>query len=221
MPSRRAPGAQRRMSDRITRPPTTGSGVLEALPQRLSRSESHDLSMIIKDRSKVLKAHVEEQAARRLAEFEQQISSVFTWNQEETWREATEHAQAVIADSNRKILDHCKTLGIPPQFAPGLTLTWHARGQNAIEWRRTELRLAAKAKIEAMKRAATTKIEQQSLDLRTQVVAMGVVSADAKLFLESLAPVSEAMKSLDVHAITAELDARDQQQPRRLPGGFE
>jgi len=193
----------------------------DAAPRPLSRSETHDLSMIIKDRVRVLKAHVEEHAARKLAEFEQQVSSVFAWDQEETWRAATEHAQAVVADSNRRILDHCKTLGIPPQFAPGLTLTWHARGQNAIEWRRTELRVSAKAKIEAMKRAAMTKIEQQSLDLRTQVVAMGIVSPEAKLFLESLAPVAEAMSALDVRAIAAELDARDRQQQRRLPGGFE
>lgn len=190
-------------------------------PRPLSRSESHDLSMIIKDRAKVLKAHVEEHAARKLAEFERDVSSVFAWDQEETWREATLRAQAVVAEANEKILDHCKTLGIPPQFAPGLTLTWQGRGQNMLNYRRTELRAAARAKIEAMKRAAATKIEQQSLDLRTQVVSMGVVSSEARLFLESLAPVTDAMSALDVNKLVTELEERDRGSQRRLLGGFE
>lgn len=43
----------------------------------LSRSETHDLSMIIKDRTKVLKAHAEAQAAQRLADFEQHMATVY------------------------------------------------------------------------------------------------------------------------------------------------
>ena len=35
----------------------------EEQPRKLSRNETHDLSMIIKDRTKVLRAHAEEQAA--------------------------------------------------------------------------------------------------------------------------------------------------------------
>jgi hypothetical protein len=189
-----------------------------AAPTRLSRSETHDLSMIIKDRCKVLKAHVEEQAARELADFEHQISSVYAFDQEETWRTATMQVQQVVADANTQILDRCKQLGIPPQFAPGITATWHGRGQNMIEVRRRELRVAAQARIEAMKRTATTRIEQQSLDLRTQVVSMGIVSENAKLFLESLAPVTEAMQRLDIKAIQAELAKKDQAELRRLRG---
>ena len=48
-----------------------------------------------------------------------------------------------------------------------------------------------------MTKAAITKIEKQALDLRTQVVGMGLLSADAKMFLESLAPVEEWMRALD------------------------
>ena len=62
-----------------------------------------------------------------------------------------------------------------------------------------------------MTKAAITKIEKQSLELRTQVVAMGLLSDAAKVFLESLAPVDEAMHSLDFTEIEQKLD-RDQQQ---------
>ncbi len=48
-----------------------------------------------------------------------------------------------------------------------------------------------------MTKAAITKIEKQALDLHTQVVGMGLLSADAKMFLESLAPIEESMRALD------------------------
>jgi hypothetical protein len=185
--------------------------------RKLSRNETHDLSMIIKDRAKVLKAHIEEQAAAHLADFEQHISTVYKFDQDDVWREAAEKAQAVVAEANKKIMDQCKKLGIPAAFAPGITITWHGRGQNMMEQRRHELRLAAKARIEQMKRNAATRIEQQSLDLRTQVVAMGIVSPDAKLFLESLAPVAEAMGALDFKKIEAEIEKRDDNRRKQLP----
>lgn len=65
-----------------------------------------------------------------------------------------------------------------------------------------------------MKKAAITKIERQSLDLRTQVVTMGTLSADGKLFLESLAPVEDAMTGIDFAVIEAKM--REGQQ-KRLP----
>ena len=43
--------------------------------RKLSRNETHDLSMIIKDRTKVLRAHAEEQAAACMADFERQMAT--------------------------------------------------------------------------------------------------------------------------------------------------
>lgn len=189
----------------------------DAATRRLSRAETHDLSMIIKDRAKVLKAHIESQAAAQLAQFEEQISSVYKFDQDAVWQEATEKCQAVMTEANTKILEQCRKLGIPSQYAPSISMTWHGRGQNMLEQRRNELRLAAKARIGWMKGEAAVKIEQQSLDLRTQVVAMGIVSPDAKLFLESLAPVTEAMGALDFKAIEREVD-EDKKNRRRLAG---
>lgn len=185
--------------------------------ERMTRQEAHDLSMIIRDRAKVLKAHIDEQAAAHLAHFEEHISTVYKFDEDEVWRKATEKAQAVVAEANTKILDQCKALGIPASFAPGLSLTWAGRGQNMMSSRRTELRCAAQARIEQMKRVAVTKIEQQSLDLRTQVVSMGIVTGAAKLFLESLAPVTEAMGALDFKEIETSIKRREDAQ-RRLYG---
>src|SRR4051794_8363869 len=186
-------------------------------PRALSRNETHDLSMIIKDRAKVLKAHAEEQAARKIAEFEEQISTVYKWDQDEIWRQATAKAHEVVAEANKKIQERCAELGIPPQYAPGISATWHGRGENMLSQRRTELRVAAKMHIEALKKNAMTRIEHQSLDLRTQVVSMGLLSAEAKMFLESLAPVTEAMKALSFKELEAKLDQDKERSQKRLP----
>ena len=169
-------------TDRVTKQ------ITEAPPRILSRNETHDLGMIIKDRAKVLRAHAEEQAAACLADFEKKLSSVYSWDDDETWRRAAEDAQAAAEAAQEIIADRCKELGIPKTFAPSISVLWQGRGENALRQRQVELRRVAKTSIEAMTRAAITKIEKQSLELRTQVVAMGLLSAEAKMFLEVARP---------------------------------
>ena len=173
---------------------------------RLSRQEAHDLSMLIKDRSKVLKAHAEEQAAVLLADFEVKLAAEYKFDDDEVWKRATIEAMEIVRVGNEKIAARCEKMGIPKQFAPSLELSWRARGENLAARRRTELTKIAKSQIEAMQKAAITRIEKQSLDLRTQVVSMGMLSANGKLFLESVAPVEEAMTSLDFKSIQKQLD---------------
>lgn len=178
--------------------------------RKLSRNETHDLGMIIKDRSKVLKAHAEEQAAVCMAEFEKNLAAIYAWDQDEVWKKATEDAQKACRAAQEIIANRCEEMGIPKSFAPAVGLNWQGRGENALGQRRTELRRVAKTAIEAMAKAAITKIENQSLDLRTQVVAMGLLSDDAKMFLESLAPVQDAMRQLDFHEMEKKLEAEQQ-----------
>ena len=190
--------------------------------RKLSRHETHDLSMIIKDRTKVLRAHAEEQAAACMADFEAKMATVYTFDQDEVWKKATEEARKVVEQSQDTIAKRCKELGIPTTFAPSISASWQGRGENMLAARRTELRRVAKSSIDAMAKAAITKIEKQALDLRTQVVGMGLLSADAKMFLESLAPVEESMRALDFGEIERKLE-KEKQLPiadqRRLYGG--
>jgi len=181
-------------------------GTKENEGRKLSRNETHDLSMIIKDRTKVLKAHADEQAAACLADFEKKLAAEYAWDHDEIWKQATDEAHKVIREMQDKIAARCVELGIPKTFAPSIGMTWSGRGENASRQRRDELRRVAKSSIEAMKTAAITKIEKQGLNLRTQVVAMGLYSNDAKQFLESLAPVDDAMRSLDFGEIEQRLE---------------
>jgi len=174
--------------------------------------------MIIKERTKVLKAHADEQAKKCLADFEKKVSTIYAYDQDEVWKEATELAMAEVAKAQEKIEARCVKMGIPKDLSPRLLLSWEGRGQMKMAQRRNELRLAAKAEIEAMKAAALTKIERQSLDLRTQVVSLGLMTPDAKMFLESLAPVEDAMTSIDFEAIETKM-LESKKGPRQLGHG--
>lgn len=189
--------------------------MIENAGRQLSRSETHDLSMIIKDRTKVLRAHAEEQAAACMADFEKKLAAIYSFDQDEIWKEAAERAKEIARESAKRIADRCEELGIPRTFAPSLEIYWQGRGENGSAARRSELRRVAKTSIEAMTKAAITKIEKQSLGLRTQVVAMGLLSEDARVFLESLAPVEDAMRELDFAEIERKLDR--ERQSRSLP----
>jgi hypothetical protein len=179
-------------------------------PRQLSRTETHDLSMIIKDRTKVLRAHADEQSAACMADFEKKLAAEYSWDDDDTWKKAADEALAAAAAAQQIIAERCKAMGIPKTFAPRLEVSWSGRGENALAQRRGELRRVAKTSIEAMHKATLTKIERQSLDLRTQVVSMGLLSDAAKLFLESLAPIEENMRALDFAEVEKRLE-REQQ----------
>ena len=150
------------------------------------------------------------------------MAASYTFDQDEVWRKATLEAQRVVQESQATIAKRCKELGIPASFAPSISASWQGRGENMLASRRAELRRVAQTSIAAMTKAAITKIEKQALDLRTQVVGMGLLSADAKLFLESLAPIEENMRALDFAEIEKRLEKEQQlrlEDRRRLYGG--
>lgn len=177
----------------------------ETTGRRLSRQETHDLGQIIKERTKVLEAHAEEQAQKCMADFEKKVSTIYSYDADEVWKRATEDAMVEVKKAQEKIEAQCRKLGIPKDLSPQLALSWQGRGQMASANRRAELRRVAKTEVEAMKAAAVTKIRKQSLDLRTQIVAMGLLTPEANLFLESLSPVEEAMHSIDFGEIETKM----------------
>ena len=189
---------------------------LPEIDRRLSRQEAHDLGMIIKERAKVLRAHAEEQAAVLEAEFERQMAAIYDFDHDATWKAATEAAVKACKEAQKVIDKRCAALGIPKPFAPSISATWQGRGENALNTRRGELRRVAKTAIAAKVKVAVTRIEKQALDLRTQVVAMGLLSEEARGFLQSMQPVEEAMGLLDFKEIEKRLDAMPFQQRHAL-----
>lgn len=190
-----------------------------APPRPLSRQEAHDLGQIIKERTKVLEAHADEQAAHCMADFERKLATIYSYDSDEVWKEATEKALKEVEAAQAKIDERCRKMGIPKDLSPRLQLSWEGRGQMKTAQRRDEMRRVAKREVEAMKAAAVTKIRRQSLDLRTQVVSMGLMTPDAKMFLESLAPVDDMMRAIEFTAIEAKVLEQQKSGPRSLGFG--
>ena len=103
-------------TDRVTKQ------ITEAPPRILSRNETHDLGMIIKDRAKVLRAHAEEQAAACLADFEKNCRPSMPGIRTRLGSKAAEQAEAAAAAAQEIVAERCAELGIPKTFAPSISV---------------------------------------------------------------------------------------------------
>ncbi len=186
---------QRRHRDIVTAKPMT-------------KSEREDLAKLIRNREKVLKSAATQRSAELLAEFEQQMASIYSYDQDEVWKSVTEAAAAAVDLAQQTVAARCTELGIPARFAPNVAFSWRGRGENAIKQRRDELRKVAMTSIAAIEKAACTKIEMSCLDAQSQILAHGLTSAAAIEFFDRLPKVEELMPPLEMPTIEQMLQAR-------------
>jgi hypothetical protein len=163
---------------------------------------------LIRQREKVLKSAAAQRSAELMADFEQQLASQYSFDQDEIWREAAALAERAVNEAKATIAARCAELGIPAKFSPGLGLHTYNRGENALEQRRRELRLVAKTRIAAIEKDTCLKIELHSVELQTQVMAQGLTSEAAKAFLESMPAIETLMPSLELPKIEHMLETR-------------
>jgi hypothetical protein len=186
------------MSKPTITPPTTQTELTEA---PMTKAERTELCQLIRKRERVMKTATEERAAELKAQFESQLSAVYHYDDDAVWRSAYEDAELVLAQSREQVAQRCRERGIPREFAPRLSLEWYGRGQNALASRRTELRRAANAQIDAMVKGARTKIEKLSLEAQTEVIANGLQSKAAREFLEHMPKIEDLMPVLEFEEI--------------------
>jgi hypothetical protein len=168
---------------------------------KMTKGERVELGQLIRKREKVMKSYAEERAAKMLAEFDAQSAQIYSFDQDETWKQSTEAAGKVVAKANKEIAARCKELGIPAEFAPSLEFGWRERGQNAVASRRAELRRMATSRIKSIQAETFTKIERMSLTAQTEVIANGLESDTARQFLDNMPSLESLMPSLDVAEI--------------------
>jgi len=137
---------QRRHRDIVTQHPMT-------------KSEREDLQRLIRNREKVMKTAAVQRSAELLAEFEQQLASIYSWDQDEVWKEAHNAAVETVKATAQAIAERCEELGIPARFAPTISCSWSGRGENAIAQRRGELRSVARSRVDAIEKSALTQGE--------------------------------------------------------------
>jgi hypothetical protein len=193
---------QRRHRDIVTATPMT-------------KAEREDLAKLIRNREKVMKTAAAQRSAQLLAEFEQQMASVYSYDQDEIWKQATALAKAAVDEASQQITARCEELGIPARFAPCLKLEWRGRDENAVRERRDELRAVAKSRIAAIEKETCTKIEMHCLDAQAQVLAHGLTTASAIAFFDQLPKVEMMMPALELPAIEDLLLARRIERVRR------
>lgn len=174
----------------------------------MTKGERDQLLQLVKKREKVMKTKAEERSLALLAQFDAESATIHHYDDDAVWAEAVEKAKAVIEEAQVTIAARCKELGIPTEFAPGLVINWHGRGHNEVASRRTELRRAAKSKIEAVQKEAVAKIEEMSLEAQTAIIRHGLESEAAKSFLETMPTLEQLMPPVSVIETQALMEAK-------------
>jgi hypothetical protein len=175
----------------------------------LSNAERERLLRAARLREKVAKSAATERSAKLMADFEQQLASVYSFDQQEVWAKAAQSIKEAVEAANRTIADDCEQLGIPERFRPSVAWGWHGRGENASRERRVELRRVAQTRIAAIEKQARTEIDRISSEVQIELLAHGL-SPTALALLEQMPKVDQLMPTLQVEEVEAMVT------PRRL-----
>jgi hypothetical protein len=168
----------------------------------MTRAEREDLQRLVRQREKVLRSTAKQRSAELLADFENQMGSEYSFDQDEVWRHAAEAAEREVSKAKRQVAARCRELGIPDRFAPSLELNWRHRGwDNAVEKRRKELRHMAQTQIVANEQRAIVQIEISCLDAQT-----GRTSEAARAFVDRLPAIDTLMPRLSFAEVADEAE---------------
>jgi hypothetical protein len=165
----------------------------------MTKCERETLLKICRQRERIAKTETSTVAAALKADLEQQLAREYNFDEDVIWKQAQERVEATWKKAAEEIAARCQELGIPREFAPALGRPeWWSRGQNALRSRRAELTRVAYSRIDQMQKEAKLKIEQNSLEIQTRLLAGGLESAEAKAFLEAMPSADELMPAITV-----------------------
>jgi hypothetical protein len=162
----------------------------------MTKAERNSLAQLCRRRERLAKAGAISRAAILKSDFEKQIAAEYSYDDDAVWKQANERVEKVVQSARREIAERCKELGIPPQFAPGLSFDWYGRGQNAIASRRAEFCKVGFGRIDADMKKAHHQIEEASLRVQTSLLAGALQSDEAKAFLASMPEPDQLMPPL-------------------------
>ena len=180
----------------------------------MSKQEREELLKLVKARARVAKAGIEQHQAALLADLEKQLAAKYKPEDDPVWKAAHEAAEAAVREADATIAEECNRLGIPPEFRPGIQLSWYSRGENAAKERRAGIRKLAQARLEAEARKVKVAIDTWAVETQTQLVAGALESREAKRFLDSMPTPQALMPALQVDALDAERGSLIGQQNR-------
>jgi hypothetical protein len=167
----------------------------------MRKAEREELARVVRLRCKVAKTAVAQRQKELLADVERQLSTIYKFD-DAVWADITRHADEAVRWADEQIARICRERGIPEEFRPGMYLSWHGRGENALNERRVELRRRAQTQIAA--EAAKAAIEAREAEALTALIADGLESAEAQAFLNSLPTAEQLMPPVKVPALCGE-----------------
>ena len=173
---------QKSPRESVSTVPAKGNGETASL----TKAEREDLLRLARMRERVAKSGLAQRSAQLLAEFEQQMASEYSYDQDTVWKAAAAAADREVMKAKAQIAERCRELGIPDRFARGLHLSWYDRGENAVGKRRTELRFVARSRIAEIEKTARSTVERASLEVQTEILRTALGSAAAVTFLERM-----------------------------------
>ena len=173
----------------------------------MTRTERRELATLARKRAKLLKAATAERRAEILADFESQLATIYTPDDDAAIRRLYMAADAVVEDAKERLQERCEELGIPDRFAPRIHLSWHGRGENMLAGRRAELRTVVRTRLDHLEKQAKTEIDRACLDTETKLIADGLTTAAARQFLSEMPAVEDLMPRIDVTEIAQLLPA--------------
>jgi hypothetical protein len=174
----------------------------------MTRRDRNDLLDVAKMRTRVAKAGVATREAQLLAKVEEELSAIYSAN-DEAWKEIAAEADAKVKEVDAQIAAICRERGVPEEFRPQLHTMWYGRGANASKERRAELRKLAQARIKAAGQEAKTAIDAQSVEVMSEIIAGALESDEARRYLDKIPTPAQLMPPVEV----AELEALSPRKP--------
>jgi hypothetical protein len=172
----------------------------------MTRTDRESLLKVCRLRAKVAKADVAALGAERKAEFERQLATIYSFDDDAVWKQAMAEAAAAARDAQKIVEERCKRLGIPREFAPEISgPDWYSRGENAVAERRGELRKVAYTKIEQLSKEANAEIDRRSAETQTNLLAIGLDTEQAKAYLEAMPGAAQLLPAVRVEDLQKQL----------------
>lgn len=162
----------------------------------MTGAERESMLKIVRMNERVAKTAAKQRAAELMAEFEAKLSAEFRYDDDAVWKTVRDEAARAVAEADSKVAARCAELGIPARFRPSLVMGWSGRGENAVAQRRTELRIAARKRVEALEATARNAIERRSAEVQTSIISGGLITDEARACLASLPKPEDLMPSI-------------------------
>jgi hypothetical protein len=168
---------------------------------KLTRTDRNALLSVVKQRTAVAVAQVDEHCAVLRADFEKKLAAIYKPEDHAVWKEAHERAERLEAEIGQAMQKTFAELGIPPAWAPSISFSWYGRGENYAASRRAELRLVAKTEIDRRAKTAKTELHRRSAEAQERILVAGLTSETAHALLEGLPSVAELLPPLELEAV--------------------